>query len=317
MVSTELDIYGANPGISPHLHIWGWEIPLYLFLGGMAAGFLVLSGLAVLLHRREEWPYTVRRGPFLVLPLLAAGMGALFLDLAYKLHVFRFYTAFKVTSPMSWGSWILLLVAPAAVASSLVFPYPADARRIAALPFGASLTRLQALGPVLERPLAVVNLLAGAALGIYTGILLGAFGARPLWNSAILGPLFLVSGISAAAAVLHMVAPSELERRTMAKMDLSMLALEALFLGLLLLQLATGGTLAREAASLFLGGSYTATFWTLVVFTGIVAPAAIQALAVTGRIPHTAWAPALVLLGGLTLRAVIVSAGQVAEWRGY
>ena len=29
-------------------------------------------------------------------------------------------------------------------------------------------------------------------LGIYTGILLSAFNARPLWNTSILGPLFLV-----------------------------------------------------------------------------------------------------------------------------
>jgi hypothetical protein len=27
-----------NPGIDPALHIWGWEIPLYLFVGGMVAG---------------------------------------------------------------------------------------------------------------------------------------------------------------------------------------------------------------------------------------------------------------------------------------
>ena len=39
----------------------------------------------------------------------------------------------------------------------------------------------------------------GIALGIYTGILLSAMVARPLWNSAILGPLFLFSGLSAAA----------------------------------------------------------------------------------------------------------------------
>ena len=37
------------------------------------------------------------------------------------------------------------------------------------------------------------------ALGIYTGILLGSFSARPFWNSGALGPLFLVSGMSSAA----------------------------------------------------------------------------------------------------------------------
>ena len=46
----------------------------------------------------------------------------------------------------------------------------------------------------------------GVVLGIYTGILLSAFGARPLWNSAVLGLLFLISGLSSAAAFVHMVA---------------------------------------------------------------------------------------------------------------
>jgi len=288
----ELDVYGANPLISPHLQIWGWEIPVYLFLGGMAAGLLVLSGLTVLMRKRDDWPFTVRRGPLLVLPLLAVGMGALFLDLAYKLHAFRFYTAFEITSPMSWGSWILLLVAPAAIATMLA-------------------------PPALERPLAFVNLIVGAALGIYTGILLSAYGARPLWNSAILGPLFLVSGISAAAAVIHMLAPSEREKRALARIDVAMLGLEALFLGLLLLQLATGGVLARAAAALLLGGPYTAVFWVGVVFIGIVVPAIFQTLAAGGKTQHTAWYPMLVLIGGLTLRSVIVYAGQFSEWRGY
>jgi protein NrfD len=42
-------------------------------------------------------------------------------------------------------------------------------------------------------------------LGIYTGILLSAFNARPLWNNAILGPLFFVSGLSTAAATSYIV----------------------------------------------------------------------------------------------------------------
>ncbi len=287
----ELEIYGANPMISPHLQVWGWEVAVYLFLGGMAAGLMVLSGLAILTHRRKDWTYTAHRAPILVLPLLAVGMGALFLDLAYKAHAFRFYTALKPSSPMSWGSWILILVAPVVVGSARAASY--------------------------ERAFALANVVLGAALGLYTGILLGAFGARPLWNSAILGPLFLVSGMSAAAAVIHVLAPTERERRALARIDVAMLGLEALFLGLLLLQLTTGGTVAREAAALLLGGPYTAAFWVLVVLIGIALPMLIQTLAVSGKVQHTAWAPTMVIAGGLALRTVIVYAGQVAEWRGY
>ncbi len=35
-----------NPGIDPVLHAWGWEIPLYLFLGGISAGLLFFVSLA-------------------------------------------------------------------------------------------------------------------------------------------------------------------------------------------------------------------------------------------------------------------------------
>jgi protein NrfD len=100
-------------------------------------------------------------------------------------------------------------------------------------------------------------------------------------------------------------------------MDVAMLALEALFLGLLLLQLSTGGAVSKAAAGLFLGGSYTAVFWVLVIFIGILVPMIIQTLAVSGKVQHTALAPLMVLIGGLALRTVIVYAGQVAEWRGY
>ena len=39
-----------NPGIDPYLHVWGWEIPVYLFLGGLVAGLLILSGIFFLLN---------------------------------------------------------------------------------------------------------------------------------------------------------------------------------------------------------------------------------------------------------------------------
>jgi formate-dependent nitrite reductase membrane component NrfD len=243
---------------------------------------------------------------------MAVGMFALFLDLAYRAHVFRFYTAFKISSPMSWGSWILLLVFPAVLAGALI--HPPD---LGATALGGWLDRTRRRAAWAERPLALVNVVVGGALGIYTGILLGAFGARPLWHSAILGPLFLVSGMSAGAAVLHMLAPKARERRAMARIDVAMLGLEALFLGLLILQLATGSVLEQRAAELFLGGPYTAVFWVGVVGIGILVPIVIQTLAVSGKIRHTSWGPAMVLAGGLALRFVIVYAGQFSEWRGY
>ncbi len=52
--------------------------------------------------------------------LLNVGMGALFLDLAHKLYVWAVYLTFQPASPMSWGSWVLLIVYPLLLASALI-----------------------------------------------------------------------------------------------------------------------------------------------------------------------------------------------------
>jgi formate-dependent nitrite reductase membrane component NrfD len=33
-----------NPMVDPALHVWGWEIPVYLFLGGWVAGSMIIAG---------------------------------------------------------------------------------------------------------------------------------------------------------------------------------------------------------------------------------------------------------------------------------
>jgi formate-dependent nitrite reductase membrane component NrfD len=160
----------------------------------------------------------------------------------------------------------------------------------------------------------MTSILLGAALGVYTGILLSSLGARPLWNSGALGALFLVSGMSTAAAFTHMVARHEYERGVMVRADNVLLSLELGLLVLFLLGLLAGSAPQVEAARLFLGGAYTAPFWVLVVGLGIVVPLGIQILAVRHRIAHTPVAPLLVLAGGLALRFVVVSAGQFSHW---
>jgi len=83
---------------------------------------------------------------------------------------------------------------------------------------------------------------------------------------------------------------------------------------LFLIGLASSTEAHLQAAQLFLGGPYTAVFWVGVVGLGIVVPLIIQSLAVTHRVQHTPLAPVLVILGGLALRFVIVSAGQISHW---
>ncbi|HET9212506.1 MAG TPA: NrfD/PsrC family molybdoenzyme membrane anchor subunit [Thermoanaerobaculia bacterium] len=307
----ELTVHRSNPLVDPSLHVWGWEIPVYLFLGGLVAGMMILAGLALLGGRHRDPRAAYRLLPGLGLALLSAGMLALFLDLEHKLFVWRLYTTFQPTSPMSWGAWILLLVYPALTLSLLLAPPPALARRVPALP---GLSRRLAARPGLIRWVGTVDVALGAMLGIYTGILLSSLGARPLWNSALLGPLFLVSGLSSAAAFAHLLSRDRTESERLLRTDNGLLAGElALFL-LFFLGLLSAARAQAEAARLFLGGPYTAVFWVLVVGAGIVIPLFLQLLAARHRIGHTAVAPLLVIAGGLALRFVIVYAGQMSHW---
>ena len=35
----------SNPLIDPGLHIWTWEVAMYLFLGGLTAGVMILTAV--------------------------------------------------------------------------------------------------------------------------------------------------------------------------------------------------------------------------------------------------------------------------------
>jgi len=311
----EIDLFRHSAAIDPHLTIWGWEIPVYLFLGGLSAGVMILTAL---LARGEpsERSRALRWMPLAVPVLLSAGMLALFLDLAFKLHVLRFYLAFRPASPMSWGAWILVAVYPAALLLAAAGLTAGEARALAGwrplavLRLGAPLERVAAWARARRGALSSLNLGLGVALGVYTGILLGALGARAVWSSAVLGPLFLVSGFSTAAAFLMLFPIGHADHARLRRWDVGAIGVELALIALYLLGLATGGESARQAAQLFLGGGYTAAFWALVVILGLLVPLALEAVEATRRLRPTLVTPALILAGGFALRWILVSAGQ-------
>ncbi len=313
---TELVTTAHSPITDPRLHAWGWEIPVYLFLGGFTAGIMVLSGWALWQGRRNPRPhatFSLASSGLFTLGLLAisVGMLALFLDLAHEPYVWRLYLTMKPWSPMSWGAWILLLVYPVLAAGVLLDPPRLLLQR---LPWLQPASRWLAGDLRRRRTIGFVSIATGLALGVYTGVLLSALGARPLWSSALLGPLFLVSGLSTSAAFGHWASPEPDERVHLAWLDNLFLTIELGLSARFLAGLVTASGANAEAARRLLGGPYTAVFWVGVVGLGILLPLAIQTLAVTHRVAHTPIAPVLVLAGGLLLRFVIVSAGQASHW---
>lgn len=316
----------TNALIDPGLHIWHYEVPVYLFLGGLVAGIMVLSGLWLLRAPDRERSRALGLLPWAAPILLSLGMLFLWLDLENRLNVFRFYLTLEPTSPMSWGSWILLAIYPASILLALRTtptelrgcPLSKLARRFGASAVGqraeTGFARLAGWVDGHTREIALANVVLGAALGIYTGILLGSLGGRPLWTSAILGPLFLVSGLSTGAAFMMLYGLRDSERRVLGRADMGLIVVELALIGLWLTGLMTGGAAAREAAGMVLGGPYTTAFWTMVVTLGLLVPLLAEWLelrhdAVPGRL-----AAVLVLVGGFALRWVLVYAGQHASW---
>jgi protein NrfD len=307
----ELTTTRHNPLIDPNMHVWGWEIPVYLFLGGLVAGMMIISGYFIFSNRYKKTDCVTYILPLLSLLLLSLGMFSLFLDLEHKFFVWRLYTTFKISSPMSWGSWILVLVYPVIIANLLMDPPKYIVNKF------PQLNRIKNYihnRPKLIQNIGIGNMLLGGMLGVYTGVLLSTMGSRPLWNSSMLWILFLVSGLSASAAFVHMIAKNVEERELLAKADNGFLIIELFVLALLLIGLLTSSAVHINAAKLLVNGLYAPAFWVFVVGMGVLLPLIIQLLAVNHKIKHTPIAPIMVMVGGLILRFIIVYAGQYSHY---
>ena len=105
----------VNALIDPGLHIWHYEVPLYLFLGGLVAGLMVIAGLWMVRSPDEPRSRALRMMPWAAPLLISVGMLFLWLDLENPFNALRFYFTVQLTSPMSWGSWILIGVYPASI----------------------------------------------------------------------------------------------------------------------------------------------------------------------------------------------------------
>ncbi len=308
----ELFISGRNiPNIDPFLNIWHWEIPVYLYLGGLSAGIMFFAGLFTILGKEKEMPTTVKWSTFLVPIALVLGLFALFLDLKHQLYFWRLYTTIRLESPMSWGAWTLMIITPLSIiwaASYLKELIPGWRWKIGLL------DKLEELVKKTRKPLAWAMMILAVILGVYTGILLSAFNARPLWNTSILGPLFLVSGLSTGLAAIIWMSKSHFERSVLTKIDIALISVELFLIIHLFMGFLAGSAVKIEAAELFLGGAFTTSFWGFVVILGLIVPAILEILELRGyKVP--VWIPSLfVLFGGLVFRFIMVEAGQITRF---
>ena len=325
-----------NHGIDPVLHIWHWPISLYLFVGGLAAGLLFFAAYRVLTGKDKEFSATVQIGPIIALFAIMVGLMALVYDLHHPLYFWQLYTTVRLESPMSWGAWtlmVVMLVNVVWIASYLkqIFPIinlKGFLRKIVGIiikfddenkelnwdwKFGW-LQNFEKYVTKNKKPMAWILIVFATILGVYTGILLSAFNARPLWNTSILGPLFLTSGLSTGAAILMWISKTHVEKIAYSRIDILLITIELFFITHLFMGFLAGSESKAEAAHLFLGGEFTITFWINVLILGLVVPLILEILELL-KVKIPVIAPALLILwGGMMFRFIMVEAGQVTRF---
>jgi len=164
---------------------WTWEIPTYFFTGGLAGASAVLSSAARLsgnetLARRALYVGALAD---LVSPVL------LISDLGRPERFHHMLRVVKVTSPMSLGSWVLLVSGGASTTAAL-------------------LQLLDRWRPV-RMAASVVAALAGPPLATYTGVLV-ADTAVPVWHEGRheLPWIFGASASASAGAAASIFTPT-------------------------------------------------------------------------------------------------------------
>jgi len=308
----ELIISGRNnPEIDPHLHIWGWEIPLYLFIGGLVAGILFFSALYTILGKENKYVTAVKWLPIGTPILIGIGLLALLFDLSHVLYSWQLFTNIRWESPMSWGAWTLFIMTPLSALWAVswfpdIFPkldFKYDILKIA-------LDWVISIRIYLAWSLIILSII----LGIYTGILLSAFNARPFWNTAIMGPLFLTSGLLCGAAATILFSKDHEEKLNFTKIDLGLIVIELFFIVHLFMGALAGTQVHIDTANMFLGGAYTTSFWIFVVALGLVIPAILEILELRKYKLPSMLSAIMVIVGGLILRFIVVDAGQASRW---
>lgn len=308
----EIIITGREiPLIDPHLAVWHWPIAVDLFLGGLAAGLLFFAAWFTISRQEDRFPAAVKWAPFFAPVAIALALVCLFIDLKHKLYFWQLYTTFRPASPMSLGSWILLFITPLSIlwaASYLKELWPSWQ-----WPWSI-LEKMEGWIIARRRLLAWALGLLAVGLGIYTGILLSAFNARPLWNTSLLAPMFLSYGLLTASAAILWIARQEGERQWFGRMTLALIGINTFFIVHLFMGFLSGPAAQVTASTYFLGGEFTIPFWGIVVGLGLVLPALFTWLRLRGvRIP-LALPAFLILLGGLAFRFLMVEAGQLSHY---
>ncbi len=302
-------------------HHWGWLVAIYLFLGGMGAGSFIVASLVELSGERYKHKYcpTTMVGAGVSGPLILLGTVLLIFDLGAGLRepwrILNMFTNFQ--SVMTWGIWVLSLFLPIAFLYGfleIMHVYPgilAGARKwLHFLPETLPYRNI-------KRVVCTAGIVLALGTALYTGVLLSVVRAVPLWASAILPALFLVSAISTGMGLCIDLAATlavpDVQRRfkNLPLVHMVLIGLEMGLLALLLVTALNAGGEAAESAKLILTGSGSVAFWVIVIGFGMLYPLMVHVYAFA-RHSHGYVSGILsgvgIVVAGLFVRYIIVAA---------
>ena len=267
---------------------WGRKVAAYLFTKSIAAGPLLIAGVAVLGGGPPSVALLGIGAPVLALLFLLATAAFLVLDLKRPERFHYIFVRSNHRSWLTWGAWILVAYGG-----------------VAALWLGSALLGRGEIVPFLALPALV---LAAASAG-YSAFLFAQAEGRDFWQSALLFPQLLLAAVVAGSAsllVVGFVVGADLGELW----TLSMVMAVALLLhGLAViaeLLVPHANRDAARAAALITRGEWKTPFWGGVIAAGTALP-----VVLIWPTPYSAaLGGALALLGLWIYEDLWVKAGQ-------
>lgn len=315
------------------MNAWAAPIWIYLWMAGMAGGAYFAAFLAERFSGIKDRKL-LRLAAYVGVPLAVIGVLLLVVDLGQPLRFWHLFTQFKVGSPMSMGTWVLLAWVGIAIVCIILWWIGKRLGEQTA----RSLSRLTGL-------LSSVNIIFSVLLITYTGVLL-AVSNQPLWSgTALLPALFVTSAVSTGVALLILAAIAAnkiskgalvelrmalnqlfgdtdwaIPNKTVARLaeaDVILIILElAVLIGYSVWLAASSAPGTGSAIGLLTTGVLAAPFWAGVVLLALLIPLGIEItnwgkeIESAGVVRAILTSSTCVVLGGLVLRAVITIGGQ-------
>jgi len=283
-----------------HQGAFGLNIAIYFYLTGLSAGSFILSTLAYGFGMKQFKPIG-KVGIILATLLLIIAPFFLLIHIGMPFRAWHLFIYLNWLSPITWGSFLLLL-------------YPINCIVYGYFMFKENLR--------LTRVFALIGIPLAVSVHGYTGFILAFGKARPLWNTALMPILFLVSAIVSGIALMIIVyiiksrffsIEKKINRElvfSLGKLLAWVIVFDLFLVGCDLIVLSISHADAQAVAHLILQGKYSLMFLLIENFLGKIVPFFLLIVPRFRTLTTVTVASILVVIGIFFMRYVVVVAGE-------